>query len=489
MKAICLRALLPVLALFLALSVFACSGDSGVTTKNESDTADIVTEAETDENLGSILPETNLDGYEYRILAFKDANIATIFSDTLDGNLVNDAVYKKIKTVEEFLNVSIRLADGSTETPPDAEGNDVIKKEILSGIDTFDIVQGHDVSMGNMSLEGYFVNLYNVPYLDFTKPWWPDDTIESLTVNGQMYFMSNNIAYFKLSSTRVFFFNKTIFSDLNLDHPYADVYDGTWTLDKLNGYAKQGYKDLNGNGEADADDCYGLVNPGFYYCWLEPFKVEPYVKDESGRLYYSFDLDKMQALVEKFHQLLFGGYGTNVTGRESADKMFADGKAMFLYDNLSRAVFVFAYSDVVYGTLPMPKLYETDKEYYGGCTDRPLAIPVTATNIDKTGIVTEALNFAGYKIVYPAYYEVALKTRYADQTDDAKMIDIVHNNAIMSLTYIFGDYQSPYNNMLEKLFNRSTPSTDVASYAKSIEKAQNARVKKIMEFYDEKAGG
>ncbi|MBR4961525.1 MAG: hypothetical protein IKY52_11565 [Clostridia bacterium] len=83
--------------------------------------------------------------------------------------------------------------------------------------------------------------------------------------------------------------------------------------------------------------------------------------------------------------------------------------------------------------------------------------------IDNIGIVVEALNAEGYKNVYPAFYEVAMKSRYADQSDDAKMLDIIHDNVIISFTYLFGNGASAYNSLLGDLFNRSTPSTDVAS--------------------------
>ena len=73
--------------------------------------------------------------------------------------------------------------------------------------------------------------------------------------------------------------------------------------------------------------------------------------------------------------------------------------------------------------------------------------------------------------------------RYADQTEDADMIDIINQNVILSFTYMYGNFASPYNKMFETLFNASTPSTDVASYAASIEATQQKRVAEIMEVY------
>lgn len=160
---------------------------------------------------------------------------------------------------------------------------------------------------------------------------------------------------------------------------------------------------------------------------------------------------------------------------------------MFVYTSFSLAITEFSYGDIVFGLLPMPKLDEQQDGYYGGATDRPIAIPITAANhLDETGLITEALNIEGYKQVFPAYYETAMKSRYADQTDDAAMMELIHDNVIISFTYLFGNYKSAYNIMFEDLFAKtSTPGTDVASWAAKNEKAQTEHVAKLQQFFDE----
>ncbi|MHB1368099.1 MAG: hypothetical protein ACYCWE_19945 [Eubacteriales bacterium] len=483
MKSKCLYIISITVLLSMLFCTFACTDTAGLT-ENDTITETTVTNETTEEELRDNLPESDLEGYNFRILAFNEENIKTIYSDEMDGNLVNDAVFEKIKAVEDRFNVVIKLAEG-TETKSTADETVIVKKEVLANSDSFDIVQGHDVSMANMSLEGYFIDARTIPYLDFDQPWWPAETLDSMTVAGQMYLMSNNISYFNLASTRVMFFNKSIFTDMNIIYPYEDVYNGKWTLDLLTEYAKQGYKDLNGSSTLDADDSFGFVNPRYYYCWLEPFRVEPFVKDVDGQLYYELNLDKMQSIVDKFYNLLFGDFGYLGKDNDEPNKIFTDGRSMFIYSTLGTAVSTYSYSDVIYGILPMPLLNES-QEYYGGSTDRQIAVPIMNIDLERTGLIIEALNFEGYKRVFPAYYEIALKSRYADQSDDANMIDIVHDNVIISFTYLFGNYASAYNNLFETLFNAKTPSTDVASYAAKNEKVQIKRVETIMKFYSNK---
>ena len=490
-KIYCSLVSLLLIAAFI-LTMAACSGDN---TQNQADTTTAVgdtPESETaaaETTVPDNLPDVDLNGFKFRILVFDNADgtqTSQVYVDEMTGSVVNDAVYNKIATVEERFNVDVVLAEGSSVGKSTGDEMGVVRNSILSGDDIFDIATAHDISMGNFSLEGYFINVYDIPHLDFDKPWWSEYTINSLSIGNQLYFMCNTISYHMMGATRVMYFNKNIFNDMNQQLPYGYVQDGSWTLEKMNSITKTAYQDLNGNNEIDDGDMFGFVNPKYYYCFLEPFNKEPYQKDASGNLYYDFDVGFYSTLTEKFYSLLFGEGGLQVPGGAEQEKIFTDGRAMFVYAGLGEAVNKYSHSDVVYGILPMPKLDETQSQYYSGCTDRPYSVPVTVNpdTLENIGIVIEALSAEGYRQVFPAYFELALKVRYADQTEDAEMIDIVQENVILSLNYLYGNFASPYLGLLENLFNAATPSTDVASYAAKNENAQIARCEKIMADFE-----
>ncbi len=481
----------------LALLTVACIVSCGDTTADDgtADTTGAVTGKATDavtedSALADGLPEADLEGWQFRMcLQGETVHQETTFIDGESGNIVKDAVYDKLRTVEERFNVDIIMTEDSHNS---ADNLDNIKNMILAGDDFAELLQGHDISMANLAMEGYFINVYDIPHLDFTKPWWSKATLDSMTVADQMYMMFNNISYCNLSGTRALFFNKTLLQAQDIAFPYEEVENGTWTLDRLLEIKSRGYRDLNGDGKTDENDQFGFVNPTVYYCFFEPFRVEPYCKDKNGDLYYEVNLDKLQTLTEKFYDLLFteGGYlakATDVTAsRDITYKAFTEDRAMFIYTDLTRAVQYISDSEAIYGILPMPKFDANQDTYYGGSTDRPIAVPITAeANLDAIGLISEALNAEGYKQVYPAYFEVAMKSRYADQTEDAQMLDLIHNNVIISFTYLNGNYKSIYNIMLENLFNASTPSTDVASWCATNEKTQIAHVEKLQEFFDD----
>ncbi|MBQ4591745.1 MAG: hypothetical protein IJB20_06890 [Clostridia bacterium] len=486
------------IALLLALSMTAVPscGESAansdetpapsaeVSAPEEAETEEVLDAAEALAAIPDSLPEKDMDGWTFRMTIFgTDQNRAQTYAEELNGNVVNDAVYNKILAVEERFNVDVVLTEASFA---EVDQVDNLKQSIVAGDDSCELAQGHDVNMANASQQAYFLNVYDIPHLDFEKPWWPDATLESMTVLGQMYMMFNNISYNNLAQTRVMFFNKTLMTDLNMDYPYETVYEGNWTLDALQTLSDSAYLDLNGDGNRGADDQYGFISPTYFYACMEPFNLEPYRKDENGVLYYELDVERTSELAEKYYNLLFGQGGL-LKDYDTITKVFTDGRGMFYYATLNEAVNNFSNSDVVYGILPMPKLNETQDTYYGGSTDRPIVVPITvqAENMENIGIVVEALNAEGYKQVYPAFYEIAMKNRYADQTDDAKMLDIIHENVTISFTYLFGNYASAYNVLFDNLFNATTPNTDVASWDAKNSKPQAKYLERLMKFFTE----
>ena len=325
----------------LSTASVSCSGsgdDSVVTEGAAAETTTPVTEAVTeDPALKDSLPEADLGGAPFRMTIFgTDLNRPQTYVDAQDGNIVNDAVYSKIRTVEERFNTDIVLTEMSY-----LEENHVgaLEQAILAGEDSTDLAQGHDVNMANAAMEGLFINVLEIPHLDFSKPWWPTATTESMTVAGQMYLMCNNIAYNNLAQTRVMYFNKTLMQELDFEMPYQMVYDGTWTLDAMREMSAQAYRDLNGNSEIDKEDRFGYVSMPYYYGIFEPFRVEPYRKDENGSLYYEVYLDRTQKVVEKMYDLIFGEGGYLYPSKDSDYQdqvlnLFCEDRSLFFYGPL-----------------------------------------------------------------------------------------------------------------------------------------------------------
>ena len=99
---------------------------------------------------------------------------------------------------------------------------------------------------------------------------------------------------------------------------------------------------------------------------------------------------------------------------------------------------------------------------------------MTCAKADTMGAVLEVLSRESAKNVVPAYYETALKVKYARDDQSSKMLDIIRYNISEVFPIAFGNYCNDLP--LGKAF--STPlqgkKTDfVSNYVKFEEKAQD----------------
>ena len=180
------------LVLAMTLCMVGCGSDgadnAGNTNNSDKSGADIQStadNAETVDPLDDNLPDVDYDGYKFRILA-ADNDVDMVYVDELNGSLVNDAVFNANKSVETRFNIELVHV-------PLSSWNDsnFISSSIMSGSDEFDVGVCHDCTSGSLSLKGLFYDLYQLEYLDFSKPWWPEFTTSQLTLNGKMYIFSN----------------------------------------------------------------------------------------------------------------------------------------------------------------------------------------------------------------------------------------------------------------------------------------------------------
>lgn len=471
------------LAAFILLSsAVSCGKDSNY--DNADDDSGTVSNDMTDEtdvrDTADDLPEANYDGYVFRILVEDDSK-QYIMTDEINGSVVNDAVYTANMNVMGRFNIKLEQIRHNSWT--DAVQ---VRSLILSGEDAFDLGIVHDNMSATLSMEDLFVDLYTVPHLNFEKPWWPEYTVESLTLNGRMYLISNAMTYYGFHSTRCMFFNKDLAENYKWESPYDMVRNGTWTLDNVIIMTKDIYEDLDGNNTADYNDLYGFACT-VPYCLLENFGIEALEKSADGKtVALKINNERTVNLLDKMVGWLNSGeigtyYSSKHSGRynpDSSNTMFANGNVVLTYGAIGHLLTGLADTHTNYGILPTPKYDEQQENYIGACTEIPGIIPVTATDLDRTGMIVEALSAEGYRHMVPAYYELALKNRYTYDTDSVEMLELMFNNRFLSFSYMYAPtMQQVINNVLGG-------DTNFASFYASNESAELVNIEKINAFYN-----
>lgn len=77
-----------------------------------------------------------------------------------------------------------------------------------------------------------------------------------------------------------------------------------------------------------------------------------------------------------------------------------------------------------FGVIPTPKLDESQEDYFiTPDITKLLVIPVTASDLDRTAVIVEALAYEGYSYLRPYYYETMLQSKYLRDEESIEMLD------------------------------------------------------------------
>lgn len=488
-------------ALILIILVFclifaSCQGQENNLVTDNTDNlsgSDIEGENPTEEvdsrtSISDDLPAKDYGGYEFRVYTNEQTdygNFAQKFApDSEIGEVVNDAVYRRNKTIEDRFNVSIKTISTGTDQQ---QHTNKIKTALLAGEDAFDVAFVHCIWGPNLTLEGFAYNLLEVPAFNFDKPWWQKQTNEELTMGNKMFLGSNSIFYAGLASTKVIYFNREKIADYGLEMPYQTVFDGKWTLDKLTSMTKDCYEDLNGNGQKDREDFYGYVSFSIHNGFLTAFDI-PILEKSNDSIEVVVNNEKTVNFVEKIYDWYYNSTGVLVDADYSSEwdqQMFANGQALFAFGRLKDAVNRYVASNVEYGIVPMPKYDEAQANYRAFSVDEFFMLPHTANGeaLERSGIILEALSAEGYKQIIPAYYEIALKNKYLQDEESVKVLDLINDCRTISFAYVYDNWEG-FGHMCGQLFG-TNPTREFTSFYEKRMASSDKRIATIVKGFTE----
>lgn len=424
--------------LSLILTVFAAAILFVSCSNNESDNNETSDFTVDDTQYLSHIEIEDMNGYNFRILVRQgEAWVVDQVVEEETGDIINDAIYRRNETVKSLFNVDITAIESSNSLASDALNT------ILAGDDAYDLIFPHARYAFSYALQNATVNFHDVETIDLSKEWWAKDIIDSCSINNHLYVLDGDISTKRLYFAYTLFFNKNIFDELGIDYPYRMVQDGSWTFDTFAKLAKQGSKDLNGDGLIkETDDRYG------YYAidWYGPFSVmysggvRFYTKNAKGIPELTLNSPKTTKIFSSFFNLTDSEdvYMRLEGTRVPASDLFRDGRAMFADKSLGDAKGLRDMTDE-FGILPFPKFEQNDNyaSLIGGGSSL-MVMPVTVEDYNKTGKIAEALCALGSRDVIPAFYDVSLKTKFARDYESEEMMDIIKNSLVYDLGYLAG---------------------------------------------------
>lgn len=391
--------------------------------------------------------DLNLNGRSIRILARsgdKDTRLEFL-ADEESGDIVEDAVYKRNLTVCERLNVTLDVIEVNEERHSGAGINDLLTASVMAGSDDYDLVANHLGQLSPLILQGIFQNMYDLPYIDWDQPWWNQSYNDAVTIGGKRYACAGELSLSMIMGIYATFFNKQLWDNYYNDQDlYEIVKSGDWTLDKLTEFSTGVYEDINGDGAADEGDTFGMsyILDSIQADAFAAGAGVSFTEYSDGKYTWALENEHTADFLGKMEKLLFDKstlLTTNLDAFQTTllDKMKND-SALFIVHMLSGTELL---RDMVgdYGIVPMPKFDASQSDYkttvHNGSS--VFAIPATAVGADEIAAVLEALCSESYRMVTPAYFDVALKVKYARDDSASEMLDICIDSISFDFAYLF----------------------------------------------------
>lgn len=386
------------------------------------------------------VPELNFEGADFRTLT-QTSTINDFWVEGETGDILNDAMFNRNRRIEERFN--IHFADVYGVDLGDV--SKILKNCVTSGDDAYELVSGQMEQSGNDALGGYFMNWYDVPYMDFTAPWYPSNLVDVATVNGKMFIVASDMCMSYVDNTGCFYYDKVKAADYDIPDLYQMVDEGKWTIDQLFTLNRDIYEDLDGSNSVNDQDYFGMYavldgcTVSTYFYGLD----QPYVSVKNGEINMDLNCDKMVSILDKLREGFFntpGVWGTTsgLACLQAVDA-FLGGHTLFTQALVGSARTRLRDSVHEYGILPYPKWDEAQDRYYSAIDAGAsiLTVPTTAGHTDMTGAVVHALSAESWKEVMPVYYDLVMDSKCANDEGSIRMLDVIFNSRIIDFAYLY----------------------------------------------------
>lgn len=459
------------LAAMLAMTVSCGAAEDNSATK---DTTTDETTAGT-ETAAPVLPDADFGGYEFTFLNGNTSyTYRSVVAEEQNGETMNDAIYLRNTKVED--RYKIHINEVSSTSPQ----NDYTKS-VQTGDNAFDVALLRMEWAFPVVLENGAVNWSNIPHLNLDRDYWVQGSVSGMSLCNNVYFAVSLFDTSHFESVRTFLFNKRMVDDYKLESPYDLVNSGKWTLSKFYEMAMSVGRDLDNNGSWTEDDLYGVIGYSNVLCNTLMTGVDAILsisKDENDEPY--FDLDNEYNINRLLKvSAMFENKGGFVYAQNKQD-IFRNGNALFLNCLFSEVVNLRDMEDD-FGIIPTPKYDENQTDYMNlGGSPFFMTVPVTAPDLDRTGLIMESLAYYSMGLVDNAYYDIVLKGKSSRDEESVEMLDLIFS----TLQYYHPLANSYLNSPLADnyIWNGKT---DFASYFASVRDSIQNDIDEAMTTYRE----
>lgn len=425
------------------------------------------------DNLG----DHDLGGYTVKFAvaeAYEDGtygfNIRSIEAEENNGDNVDAAIYLRNEAIEDRFNCKIQLKYRNNNRLT----TDLNTVFMGKGSD-YDIIAGRQYDDVALCLNGVLVNLASdktaSKYLDLDREYWGTNYIKGMSYNGMTYWATGDLNLRYTGGFYGVFVNATLYNS-KLKDTYGDIHDYVldynWTVDAMKEMSDK-ISNVSGAGSTNPgdSDVIGVAAPIHDNTngWAVSCGVKFSSFTKNGKL--SLDIksknETLSSYYEKYKSLLSSSGCVDYTdtddagGYMAAFEIFKTDRALFVPGRINQAELYLRTMQNDFYIIPNPQLNTDQHEYISSLHDAISIYGINkySKNIEASAIVLEAMAAESYRTVRTVYYDQALKNKYTDSKETAKMIDLISAGAysdfalVWSLTTYFNKMGTIFRDVLK----------------------------------------
>ncbi|MBQ7920954.1 MAG: hypothetical protein IJ325_00015 [Clostridia bacterium] len=408
------------LLLAALLTQLAACGNSDNVPTDTTDPAAVETEPSETRTPHTVPEGTTFDGASFRAGFFGSAAWPDqYFADELTGDNMNDSVYRREKKVEKELDVKISYN----------EDYDVTYEEYTNlfkaSDDVYQLLFLHRIShVADLVTNGYLYDSTDLPYVDFSNPWYNGEQIEALRMGDQIHYIVSDLV---ITDPACIFFNRNMVEDNNLEDPYKLVNEGTWTLDKMIQMCIDVRNDVNGDGSyLSEDDVFGaeLVESFAFLTGCDLMLTE--LNPDTNKHELIINNETTYDVLDKLYRL-YENPGSVSTQPETLQPIakYSDGSTLFQTFQTTYMENVVSIMGFDSGVIPFPKYDEEQENYRSLNCNGLMTISGCIKDPEMVGAVLELLSWESGNEVVDTYYNKLLKTRYSADLETRAMLELI----------------------------------------------------------------
>ena len=291
-----------------------------------------------------------------------------------------------------------------------------------------------------------------MPYIDLSRAYWGSGLSADLQINGENYFAVGSFNLKAFTNTACTLINRTLGERYGVSVAEEVIDSGTWTYDMLYSLAEGITTDANGDGTMDANDIYGVG-----HCDLRSAPATAWIaggfrtldKGTDGKLAVNvYGNERFVDILTMVQDKLFYGDACykveDSASTWSTMDIFKDGRQWAMIGVFNAIVEMRDMEDD-FTVVPVPKFEESAAEYRSRTYDSYFTlIPTTVQDTEMVGAVLEAMSYASYQDVIPAYIQTTLKGKASRDEMAAKYIQLAFDTRHIDLGEalifdVFGD--------------------------------------------------